>query len=410
MQNNSINKRSFEDFQNLYESNLSGLNSPMNEYNYRNRNTDSQQQFENMSNSSYVKNETLNSKYPKMIFPFHYPTDYQRQLLYPDMNQYYKKSVFQPIAKTPKTHFNNLPKNFFYLQKSNESKNKKLSSIDLNSLLNIFIKIDSLKANKNNDEVLIKITEILQKADFSVKKLFSIETFLLKFLKGEEISNDMIEQLNDLEKILVTAFLVKKKYIDVDFLEFNTKSIKFLQERGCRKRTEQEYKTVLKKAFKQMISIFNQKNLIFDSKKTHFYKHYFGEILDRLNIPIENIELEYLFNERKNKSTKRKSKKNYAQILKTSSKFMNDLNDYLNNSFKFNEHNYGSLDDAKKDIENKVPDIVMKWKKEMIEAEDLTSLSKLLLKFFTNKKIKLPWSYKEISKAIGSVKNLLLLK
>lgn len=405
------NKRSYSCFMNSPESHDSVFNHnnyPNNdeniEYGYRYR-------YPDLFYLNNHQNITSENKDKNIFFTENnHKNDERFQILKPNIFYTHKKSVFQPVIRKNQATFKNPSHNSDYLQNNNDEEKKKLSSKDINRLLNIFIKLDSSKLTKNNDEAIMKINEILKKGDFTIKKLFNVETFLLKFLKGEEINNDMISELNDIEKVLITAFLVKKKYLDVDFLEFNTKSIKFIQERGCHKRSEQEYKTVLKKAFKQMIYIFNQKNLIFDSNKKHFYKHYFGEILDQLNIPIENIELEYLFNEKKNQSKKRKSKKNYAQILKTSSKFMNDLNDYLDNSFKYNGKNFGSIDDATKDINKKVPGIVMKWKNDLMKNDDSDSISKFLIEFFKNKKIKLPWSFTEISKAIISVKELMLLK
>ena len=207
------------------------------------------------------------------------------------------------------------------------------------------------------------------------------------------------------------AFLVKKKFFDVDCFEFTPESISFFQSRMTSKRNEQEYKIVLKKAFKTMINAFNQERGFYDSSKRHFYQEYFGDFAKVQAIPLEDLELENLFNEKgKAKKKKRKSKKNYAQILKTSPAFLKLLSEYLDNKFAVGVKMTGSKNDAIREIKKKVPDLVNKWKTRMLLEEDNPphiQMSEFFGKFFVNKKVKLPWSVHEISRAVKSVKHLL---
>jgi hypothetical protein len=280
----------------------------------------------------------------------------------------------------------------------------------LKKVMQIFLKMDTIK-KKEIGIYKNKLISLFKKLNIESHRMKSLQKFLEKFLMEEKINQEDVNALNIAEKVIFMAFLVKKKYFDVDCFDFNAENISFFQDRITVKRNEQEYKIILKKAFKTMINAFNQENGFYDSSKRHFYKQYFGEFANSQSIPLEDLELENLFNEKgKKKIKKRKSKKNYAQILRTSPKFLDRLSEYLDNKFKSGPKLTGSKYDAIREIKKKVPDLINKWKTRILMEEDNPphiQMAEFLGKFFTNKKVKLPWSVHEIKRAVKSVKHLL---
>lgn len=282
----------------------------------------------------------------------------------------------------------------------------------LKKIMKIFLKMDSIK-KKEVDIYKNKLIPLFAKLQIKSHRMKTLQNFLEKFLMEESITQEDINELNTVEKIIFMAFLVKKKYFDADCFDFKAENIAFFQKRITVKRNEQEYKIILKKAFKTMINAFNQEKGFYDSSKKHFYKEYFGDFATSQSIPLEDLELENLFNEKgKKKMKKRKSKKNYAQILRTSPNFLNRLSEYLDNKFQVGPKITGSKHDAIREIKKKVPDLINKWKTRILMEEEENTpthvqIVEFLGKFFTNKKVKLPWSVHEIKRAVKSVKHLL---
>ena len=336
-------------------------------------------------------------------YPEFYPV-YDNRFVNFNRNQYY------PI-KSP-----NFNKNYFAPMKNVLPENS-LFKIDpaiereaLKKVMQIFLKMDTVR-KKEIGIYKSKLIPIFQKLGLRSHRMKTLNEFLEKFLMEEKITEEDVNALNVAEKLVFMAFLVKKKYFDVDCFEFTAENISFFQDRITVKRNEQEYKIVLKKAFKTMISAYNQEKGHYDSSKRHFYLEYFGDFATSQSIPLEELELENLFNEKgKAKAKKRKSKKNYAQILRTSPVFLKRLTQYLDNKFSVGPKLTGSKHDAIREIKKKVPDLINKWKTRMLMEEDNPphiQMAEFLAKFFTNKKVKLPWSVREINRAVKSVKHLL---
>ena len=280
----------------------------------------------------------------------------------------------------------------------------------LKKIMQLFLKMDSIRKK----EIAVykkKLIPHFEKLNLMSHRMKTLQSFMEKFLMNERIDQNDIDALNVAEKLVFMAFLVKKKYFDVDCFEFKPEVILFFQDRITMKRNEQEYKIVLKKAFKTMINAFNQESGFYDSSKRHFYKEFFGDFATSQSIPLEDLELENLFNEKgKKKAKKRKSKKNYAQILRTSPRFLKKLSEYLDDRFLIGPKRTGSKCDAVREIKKKVPDLINKWKTRMLMEEDnppRVQMAEFFAKFFTNKKVKLPWSVNEIKRAVKSVKHLL---
>lgn len=282
-------------------------------------------------------------------------------------------------------------------------------AMDIKGLTLLFMKLDRAKkagAAKMRKELIHK----LRVGGLDRIVLKNLEPVLLKFLLAEPVDKSDVDSLRVCERILLGAYLVKKKYLDVDTLQMTGESINWFEKRATVKRNEQEYKIILKKAFRALISQFNQNQLKFDGDKAHFYRHHLGEFAQANDLELSSLYLEALFNEKGSRNpSKRKSKKNYAQILRTSPSLMADIKKYLDNKFEMGTRAIGSRRDAEKEIKRKVPDLLNKWKSQLFTQENSPSeqMADFLIKFFTNKKVKLPWSVNEVDRAVVAVKNLL---
>ena len=353
----------------------------------------------NSANFSPPRQIPLNNYIPVNSPPF-----------YDNSSFHYYPNQFLPM-KTPNFNKNYYPLNSEKLFKPiNSVIDSALEKEILKKVMQIFLRMDSIR-KKEVEIYKKKLIPLFEKLNVRSHRMKTIQDFLQNFLMGQKISQRDVDSLNISEKLIFMAFLVKKKFFDVDCFEFTPESITFFQNRMTSKRNEQEYKIVLKKAFKTMINAFNQDKGFYDNSKRHFYQEYFGDFAKVQAIPLEDLELENLFNEKgKAHKKKRKSKKNYAQILKTSPAFLKTLSEYLDNKFTIGHKITGSKNDAIREIKKKVPDLVNKWKTRILLEEDNLphiQMSEFFGKFFINKKVKLPWSVHEISRAVKSVKNLL---
>ena len=278
-------------------------------------------------------------------------------------------------------------------------------------LIELFVTINSIsKAHVFSFQK--KLETLLKSLNFKDLRIKYLDEFIIKFLINGAMDNEDIESLTKTEKVLFLAFLVKKRYHHIDSFSFSPENLMFYGRKKTMKRNEQEYKIILKKAFNSMINSHNQENNIFNNSKTHFYKKYFGEFAEEHNLSIDDLQLENLFNEKKTTFfKKRKSKKNYAQILRTSTNFLSKLSEYLNNRFSVGSKINGSGIDAMKEIEKKVPNLINKWKVTLLMYEEDSSneqkFTNFFLNLFANRKIKLPWSLNEVERAVVSVKTLL---
>ena len=342
---------------------------------------------------SYISNTLY---HPHYMPPTHFHSQRYDSYVHP-----HQTNIFATPTKTPIFRNSNF--------KKPEPKLKDSQPMDVKPLTLVFMKLDRAKkpaAAKMKKELVSKLRHV--GLDRIVLK--NLEPVLLKFLMGEKIDNSDLQNLRVCERVLLAAYLVKKKYLDVDTLQMTAESINWFEKRATVKRNEQEYKIILKKAFRALISQFNQNQLKFDGDKSHFYEHHLGEFARINNLDLPSLYLEALFNEKGSKApSKRKSKKNYAQILRTSPSLMRDIKMYLDNRFQLGTRATGSRRDAEKEIKRKVPDLLNKWKSQLFTQETSAAeqMADFLIKFFTNKKVKLPWSVNEVERAVSAVKNLL---
>jgi hypothetical protein len=230
-------------------------------------------------------------------------------------------------------------------------------------------------------------------------------------MKSEEIlAIDM--NLSQFEIILFCLFLVKKRYLDLEAIQWTAESLNIFKEQEMLKRSEQNYKVILKRVFKSLIAFFNTANCIPNNSEKTFYEYYFKEISDKLQIDLDNFKPQKIFNELKSNSTsttfpKRKSKKEFARNLKKSPLFMQIFRDYLNNQLIICGKPEGILLDCMKELNHKLPRMIFDWQQRLQNKKNFKpEFINFIAETLTNDKIKLPWSANEVTKGVSSVLHL----
>ena len=269
----------------------------------------------------------------------------------------------------------------------------------------------SLRRNKN--KLICSLTKTLHNFKFKMTHLVGFKNLLYKFMRNEEIKNEDLT-ISNFEKLLFCLFLVKKRYLDLEAIEWTTDSLNSFRNQDMLKRSEQNYKVILKRAFKTLIACFNSENSVLRGTEKDFYEYYFKEVADNFNIPLENFKPQKIFNELKEEDfssnqnlLKRKSKKEFARILKKSPKFMSVLNKYLNDDLLVCDKTEGIFKDCMKELERKLPLMIFNWQKKLGNEENFNSeLINFLADTLMNDKVKLPWSAGEVTKGVTSVLRL----
>ena len=207
-----------------------------------------------------------------------------------------------------------------------------------------------------------------------------------------------------------SIFLVKKNYKKIKSLKWTPDSLKELRNYEIKKRSEQNYKVILKRFFKKLVKNFNHVNKIDLKNDFEFYKVNFSKYAEKDNEDWKCLRYCTVFNENHKKSFKtnqRKSKKLFAKILKQNIKFMQNLEDYLENKLVLQNKKIGIHLDYTPILKKKVDNLIEKWKDKLYSNKNLKArLCKFVLDQIKNNKIKLPWGYTEINQGILNVRKL----
>ena len=255
------------------------------------------------------------------------------------------------------------------------------------------------------------IENCLEEVDIEMNHLIGLKNLLSKFMKEEPITHKDMD-LSNLEVLLFCLFLVKKRYLDLEALRWTPDCLNQFRNQEMLKRSEQNYKVVLKRAFKTLISTFNAENSILGGNEQEFYEYYFGRVSREFNISIDSFKPQQIFNEIKTgkqskKFEKRKSKKEFASMLKKSDNFMNLLQNYLKDDLVINGKNEGIFRDCMKELDRKLPLMIFNWQKRLGNENNFKNeFIKFLVDTLINDKVKLPWSASEVRRGVSSVLRL----
>ena len=254
-----------------------------------------------------------------------------------------------------------------------------------------------------------------------------LKNVLKKILWNEEIFQNELDALNVNEQNIIYAVVLKKKLIrkneKIKFIAKNFNNI--IQDQG-QKRNEENLKCIFKYAQKFLRTQFRKKHQDFKYRKSDvhlkqknlidlgFYTYYFGEIADKKDWPISKFFHPKVFAGGKAASDELEKpeerpktiNREYIENLKRSSMFMKDMSDFLDNKYKLEgEKLTGIIDQYKSISEEKLMQKLEQWYKLLKTLGDIKGQEMIMADLVKNDKCKLPWSIKEINRAVKDTKN-----
>lgn len=312
---------------------------------------------------------------------------------------------FLPNRLTPKISFLQKEKNKKICQK-----NYSWISENFHSIMQMIVNMYSTRAEKTKFEIeLCQFKKMLTYLRLKASPLTNFHNLICKFLKGDTLNpSDLL--LTDLEIILFCIFLVKKRFKKIHHLKWSAESMNAVRECGVNKRSEQNYKIILKRFMKKVIRNFNQKKGNSAKNDAYFYKYHFKAIADSMDYDWRKLRFENVFNETRvdySVQTRRQSKKFFARILKKSSAFMGLMNEYLDNELMLDGQRCGIVMDYLPIQMSKANLLTDKWRTSInAMASVQEALGDFVAKQLLNNKVKLPWSLVEIGQGIETVRRL----
>ena len=255
-----------------------------------------------------------------------------------------------------------------------------------------------------------RLGRLLTHGRFEHKEMNQLETLLKNFLLGRELTAEDLN-LTDLELVVFVLFLVKKKFAGLEDLKWTPESLSSLRLQTIKKRREQNYKVILKRFLKIVISDFNRRNDLPKKHDEHFYKHYFRESIEDYDCEWQHIRFQTVFNEtRVNKigrASQRCSKRDFAFAMARSGELMDLLNKYLEDKLVLNGCPYGIFREYSVLIKRKVALLLFKWREDLNGEQSLKrSLADFVASKVLNDKVKLPWGVFEIEQGVRNVRDL----
>ena len=360
---------------------------------------DSEQEKITPNSSLFIKSNFQNQRNKK-----EYRTGFKEGMKFFQQNQIYMNQ------NSFNTHENTLFKKIVRPEAENQKK-KGVASHIYKIMKNMSKIIYDRTLRRDKERLRKDIQTCLEDVDIEMNHLIGLKNLLSKFMKEEPITEkDM--NLSNLEVLLFCLFLVKKRYLDLEALSWTPECLNQFRNQEMLKRSEQNYKVVLKRAFKTLISTFNAENSILGGNENEFYEFYFGEVSKEFGISLDSFKPQQIFNEIKSrkqtkKFEKRKSKKEFASMLKKSAGFMDLLQRYLKDDLTINNKKEGIFIDCMKELDRKLPLMIFNWQKRLGNENNFKNeFIKFLVETLVNDKVKLPWSASEVRRGVSSVLRL----
>lgn len=254
-----------------------------------------------------------------------------------------------------------------------------------------------------------RLRRMLDRAEISTCDLQRLKRLLLKFLLNQPLTPADLD-VSDLELILFCVFLVKKNYPVFEELQWSPATLKVLQSVEIKKRSEQNYKVILKRFFKKVIRHFNIQNGLEPNDNLEFYRANFETLARRHNEDWRLLRYGNVFNENMSsvlQRNQRKSKRVFAKVLKQNEEFMRQLEEYLDNGLELGGKVHGIHLDYTPILGNKVKLLTDKWRGKLYSNKNLKArVCKFVQDLILNNKVKLPWGYTEIDQGVRNVRRL----
>jgi hypothetical protein len=207
-------------------------------------------------------------------------------------------------------------------------------------------------------------------------------------------SNDFL--LKPIERQIIRSIVEKKKFVGFNKIEFNLDFFNKARGSNLRKKTEDGLKFVFKKAIRELKKEFKTtvlppgSNLRTDALDKAFYSHYFGEISQRFDIPLEAFYHFRNWKKRNSPFIPKSITKKYISRLKMNPVFVGKIKNYLHqkliNSFRvFNS--------------KKIRTMVIKWEKIIEELGPQNGIEKIH-RMIHSRGNKIPWTMREVCHAL----------
>jgi hypothetical protein len=291
---------------------------------------------------------------------------------------------------------------------------------------------------ENDDYVLVKFNREKKRDRVrhhkDVKEKFkNLWVVLKKVLWNEPIEQEDLDALNERDRKIIKAVLTKKKLVKKEeSIKYTVDEFNKIPKRQGQKRNEENLKCIFKYAQKFLRLQFRKNHLDFRYRKGDvnmkqknlidlgFYTFYFGKIADQKGWPIAKFFHPKVFSGGKAslgsslESPDKRPKtinREYIDNLKRSDVFMTHISDFLNNKYKLeNKEKTGIIDQYKEISEEKMMQKMDQWCKLIKKNGDKKGLDKILDDLISNDKCKLPWSIREIQRAVEDTCNHFQIK
>ena len=240
------------------------------------------------------------------------------------------------------------------------------------------------------------------KNNLKLKHLKGLFSVLVKLLSNHEIVKIDLE-ISSIEMDLLMIFIKKKKFQDSkDVNELSLEFLNKIREIKCFKRTEEYFKYIFKKCFRFMANRFRNSKFRKVEKKLKmkfrssrfkfdyaFYGYYFGEVAEKLNLPIEKF-FHFRGNDKSTAINTKTVSKLYLDYLKMNRKFLEGFKTYILGQM-LNETYYLIISKTKNLLKN--------WENSIQEMGSLRAVQNIKENLQSNVKSKLPWSIMDVEYA-----------
>ena len=226
----------------------------------------------------------------------------------------------------------------------------------------------------------------------------SLLTLLKKHFKGKKIDDKDLQisahELDVLKSIITRKY---KNKINVNVKSFFLKDkLEEIDRLDSFKRPEENYKFIFKrgiKYLKERLKAFEGSRLKKRELDTYFYHYYFDEACKKYGMSID--EVQNPCNAKGVKTRLKTVNTEYITNMIKSDKFSKDFKDYM----------YENLhSDYEATIDSKIEALIRRWEELYNDTENKeTAVQNIIDYVLKNKKCKLPWTGKEISRAMKCV-------
>ena len=204
--------------------------------------------------------------------------------------------------------------------------------------------------------------------------------------------------LNELERTIVSTIFDKKKFMGYSNIFFTKQFFNHARRTNLKKKTEDGLKFVFKKAIKHLkkefkthiLSLTHKGRIKADMLDRKFYTHFYGEISEKFDIPLESFFHFRNWQKRDSDFIPKSITKEYMRRLKLNPVFIGKILKYLNNKLVKSFMVFNS---------KKIRTMIIKWEKIIEENGSMNGLNKIV-KMINSPGNKIPWTLSEVQHAL----------